>query len=360
MDDSEALHAVTNPVDTAHSQNERTKETAWGEIARVSLYLGMAAIRINDKAVKIGVAIHDGLYTKDYCTKEFTLTNGENMPDLISENTIHTIVGFSISHCAKFVGAGVTLVSRKFVPVQTTPFGTHLEGGTPIDVDEQADSAARECVKCFGPHHNPALAIRFRNKVMSDEDEAIRLVEDLQEYKETVHESTWKTVLAYAYELRGYKDGQTKGDPRSTPIKIAFFSATPQGGGVALMRHSLVRFGSQLGVDMSWYIPEPNLEAFRITKTNYNILQGVAHPEAIFGAERQAILDKWMRKNSERYWLSPGGPLAPGGAGVVIIDDPQIPALIPLIKKARREVKIIYRSHIEVRKDLVAIPGSPQ
>ncbi|KAG0635564.1 trehalose phosphorylase [Tuber brumale] len=378
MDDSEAPHAVTNPLDIALSQNGKTEETVWGEIPLVPLYLGMAATRINNKTVKIGVSIHDGLYTKDYCTNELTLSDAENMRDVVMENTIHTIVAYSSSNGAKFVGAGVTLGLEQICPGicahiwktldivcivlmgQATQWGTRTHGDTPMDVDEQADSAARECVRCFGHDHNPALAICFRNKVMPDAEGAIRLIENLQEYKDTVHESTWKTVVTYAYELRGYKNGRNNGDPQSAPIKIAFFSATPQGGGVALMRHALLRFCSELGVDMSWYIPEPDSEAFRVTKTNHNILQGVAHPEARFGAEGQAILEKWMSKNAERYWLSPGGPLAPGGAGVVIIDDPQMPALIPLIKKARPEVKIIYRSHIEVRKDLVEIPGSPQ
>ncbi|KAG0635557.1 clock-controlled-9 protein [Tuber brumale] len=92
-------------------------------------------------------------------------------------------------------------------------------------------------------------------------------------------------------------------------------------------------------VDQLKYIPEADLEAFRITKTNHNILQGVADPEARFGAEGQAILDKWMRNNAERYWLPPGGPRAPGAADVVIIDDLQMPALIPLIKKTRPKSK---------------------
>lgn len=42
------------------------------------------------------------------------------------------------------------------------------------------------------------------------------------------------------------------------------------------------------------------------------------------------------------------------------IDDPQMPGLIPLIKKVRPELPIIYRSHIEIRSDLVQQKGSPQ
>jgi len=45
---------------------------------------------------------------------------------------------------------------------------------------------------------------------------------------------------------------------------------------------------------------------------------------------------------------------------IVTLDDPQMPGLIPLIKKVRPEVPIIYRSHIEIRSDLVHVAGSPQ
>jgi alpha,alpha-trehalose phosphorylase (configuration-retaining) len=46
--------------------------------------------------------------------------------------------------------------------------------------------------------------------------------------------------MQYANELKQRK------------VKIAFFSSTPQGGGVALMRHALVRFFRLLGVDGKW------------------------------------------------------------------------------------------------------------
>jgi alpha,alpha-trehalose phosphorylase (configuration-retaining) len=37
-----------------------------------------------------------------------------------------------------------------------------------------------------------------------------------------------------------------------------------------------------------------------------------------------------------------------------------MPGLIPLIKKYRPELPIVYRSHIEIRSDLVHNAGSPQ
>ena len=46
----------------------------------------------------------------------------------------------------------------------------------------------------------------------------IHLIDDLDEYRKTVHKGTWNAVIKLADELREKK------------IKFAFFSSTPQGG----------------------------------------------------------------------------------------------------------------------------------
>jgi hypothetical protein len=116
---------------------------------------------------------------------------------------------------------------------------------------------------------------------------------------------------------------------------------------------------------------------FRTTKNNHNILQGVAAPTLRLTEEQKDNFDAWILKNGLR-WTAGGGPLAPGGVDVAFIgarspqfflassrghshsDDPQMPGLIPLIRKVRPEVPIVYRSHIEIRSDLVHKKGSPQ
>jgi len=125
------------------------------------------------------------------------------------------------------------------------------------------------------------------------------------------------------------------------------------------MRHALIRFLTALDVDVAWYVPNPSPAVFRTTKNNHNILQGVADPNLRLTAEAKASFDAWILKNGLR-WTSEGGPLAAGGVDIAFIDDPQMPGLIPLIKKSRPGLPIIYRSHIEIRSDLVHIPGSPQ
>lgn len=75
------------------------------------------------------------------------------------------------------------------------------------------------------------------------------------------------------------------------------------------------------------------------------------------------MIADWIRGNAERYWTCKNGPLRPsseGGADVVIIDDPQMPSLIPIAKEQCPERPVIFRSHIQIRSDLVAQPGSPQ
>ena len=61
-----------------------------------------------------------------------------------------------------------------------------------------------------------------------------------KDYEKGLKNITGKNVKRYATDLKQRK------------VKTAFFSSTPQGGGVALMRHSTVRHSHLLGVDTKW------------------------------------------------------------------------------------------------------------
>ena len=92
----------------------------------------------------------------------------------------------------------------------------------------------------FGPSLVPLLQVGWRGVVQTDAGFRAHLT-TVQNHKDTCATPTWETMLSYAKKLRGNK------------TKIAFFSSTPQGGGVALMRHALVRFARLMGVDLTWY-----------------------------------------------------------------------------------------------------------
>jgi hypothetical protein len=108
-----------------------------------------------------------------------------------------------------------------------------------MTVDEEADSMARTCLSQYGPNNQPRLTIGYRNEVEVDSSGAARLT-SIQNYRDSVSEATWKATMHYVDSLAADK------------IRIAFFNSTPQGGGVALMRHALIRFLSRVDVDARW------------------------------------------------------------------------------------------------------------
>lgn len=67
----------------------------------------------------------------------------------------------------------------------------------------------------------------------------------LDDYQNSVRDTTWRAVMKYVEDIKERK------------LKFVYFSATPQGGGVALMRHSLLRFLHLSGVDVQWSVPNP-------------------------------------------------------------------------------------------------------
>ncbi|TDL27587.1 trehalose phosphorylase [Rickenella mellea] len=385
-----------------------------GYTSLTPMWAGIAGSAVpNEGGFEIAVSVHDSVYNTDFASSVIPAVHSANKSkaEFIEDHVIQTLRDFSQEHVCKFLGAGVTLSLLKEAPnlctrlwleldivpivfnikpvhnesltsphvkhrinsttgsvstsqtvsgqdTPTTPSGADkspgniqqgVSGSLPIQrtLDEQADSAARKCVMYYGPNNNPRLSIGPRNQVTVDAAGKIHLIDDLEVYRKTVSKGTWNSVIKLADELRDKK------------VKIGFFSSTPQGGGVALMRHALIRFMTALDIDVAWYVPNPSPSVFRTTKNNHNILQGVAAPTLRLTDEAKANFDQWIYKNGLR-WTSPGGPLAPGGVDVVFIDDPQMPGLIPLIKKVRPEVPIVYRSHIEIRSDLVHVKGSPQ
>ncbi|KAK1232277.1 hypothetical protein PQX77_004651 [Marasmius sp. AFHP31] len=378
----------------------------------------------NNKEFEIAISIHDSVYSTDYSSTviPFTPGNLEKTGKDLENKVLEILRKFSLDHLCKFLGAGITLSLLKEAPNLTTrlwldmdivpivfnikPFHTdsatsrnvkhrissttgsyvasgaetptvyvdaqqaaaaapHLTQGMtgrlpiPRTIDEQADSAARKCLQYYGPNNNPRLTIGPRNQVTVDAAGKIHLIDDIEEYRKTVGQGTWNAVVKLADELR------------EKNIKIGFFSSTPQGGKYSPfivtvilgltrdMRHALIRFLSLLDVDVAWYVPNPSPSVFRTTKNNHNILQGVAAPDLRLTDEAKEAFDAWIIKNGLR-WTAEGGPLAPGGVDVAFIDDPQCVGLIGLIRKMRPELPIVYRSHIEIRSDLVHVPGSPQ
>lgn len=335
-----------------------------GPFARVltPLFLGVSAVKNYDETISVSIATHDHTYLIDYSVEHFKPDGSSK--DAVAEYVIKQVQKYEQENFVKFIGAGLpvslqksspTLNSRLWLEIDIVPIDFDVDKSETSfwddkNIDEQADSMARKCVMVFGPSLIPILQVGFRGIVQVDAGFRAHLT-TLDDYKPTCSKTTWDATMYFVNQLKDKK------------VKVAFFSSTPQGGGVALMRHALVRFARLAGVDLTWYVPKPRPGVFRITKNMHNILQGVAKPEERISLDERKMMIDWITENANRYWFSKGGPLRPaeeGGADVVVIDDPQMPGLIPLIKQATPNRPVIYRSHIQIRSDLVSQSGSPQ
>jgi hypothetical protein len=368
--------STTTSVHRRLSLSSAAEKEGRFSLALTRLYLGISAAFSNDQTALVALAINDGIYLTDFSVKHLDLSDGEATGrDVIADYVLKEVEDYEHKHFAKFIGAGLsatlrrvseTLCSRLWLDLDIVPITVLAEredededeedrkGETNFwsvkRVDEQADSMVRKCIMYFGPSQAPLLQVDFRGFVQTDAGFQAHLT-NLQNYKDTCGTPTWETMITYAEKLRRNK------------TRIAFFSSTLQGSGVALMRHALVRFARRVGVDVSWYVPKPLPTALRITKNIHDVLQGVSPPSQRITSEEKKAIIHWITENAYRYWLSESGPLCPveeGGAHVIIIDDPQMAGLIPLIKRCSPDRPVLYRSHIDIRSYLIAKDGSAQ
>jgi alpha,alpha-trehalose phosphorylase (configuration-retaining) len=178
-------------------------------------------------------------------------------------------------------------------------------------------------------------------EVSEDQEVMVRDLTTLSAYENTCPQKDFTLLLNLAVQFKGKK--------------LAFINATPQGGGVALMRHALIRLFRQLEVDVSWYVLKPKAEVFDVTKTKFhNVLQAAVDDEVRLTSKDKILYNSWIEENAQVFT-----PMFKQ-MDVIVIDDPQPSGLIPWIKKINPKAKIIYRSHIQVEAALVDTPGTSQ
>ncbi len=137
--------------------------------------------------------------------------------------------------------------------------------------------------------------------------------------------------------------------------RLLFINATPQGGGVALMRHALIRLLRLYNVDVHWHVLYPKKEVFDITKAKFhNVLQAVTPEDVELNAHDKALYDAWIEENALAFTD------IFKQADVIVIDDPQPSGLIPHIRRINPDAKILYRSHIQIVASLASQEGTPQ
>lgn len=239
----------------------------------------------------------------------------------------------------KIVGAGIQkkrgwkeIFSKLWLELDISPFAFKENGATPTKV---AQKAALYVKKQFEEDGSYLAKVDKKNKVICPP-----LVK-LADYESITPPEDFELLLNEAKKFKGKK--------------IRFFSATPQGGGVALMRHAMMRLFGELGVKASWHILTDDPEVFNITKRKFhNVLQTVSETKKGLTDKEKEKFDKWSKKNAKKF-----NSLFKN-SDIIVIDDPQPCGLVPYIKKANPKAKLVYRSHIQLVASKADKKGTPQ
>ena len=252
---------------------------------------------------------------------------------------------YPLSHNVKIIGAGIAsyggdrekekkLATDIWLKEDIVPLFLKGQGGSSR---EKAKEAAKETANRFTD--NILLDIKFDTKRKVVVEELARL----EDFKKIISEEESELLSRLAEKFKKQRG------------KLIFFSSTPRGGGVALMRHALIRFFRLLGVNAQWYVMSSSEEIFEITKKKFhNVLQNVAPKGTKLTGKDKKLLNEWSRKNAKRFT-----PIFKK-AKVIVIDDPQPSGLISYIRKVNPNVKLIYRSHIQIEAGLTKKKDAPQ
>ncbi|CAO3587459.1 unnamed protein product [Absidia cylindrospora] len=354
-----------NP-DILPTVTSRRRYSSFSILQPVYLGLDVSVTETRDES-HYSISVHDGSYTKDYytgllCKHEPGLTLKECMYEAVEElKKVVKLYAASQSFKVQIIACSYRmneLYQVKDPPLTSTmsSFWRELDAIPFImktdahDSDERASAVVRKAVMYLSPQYPgnlPRVCVGYRHEVSLDFNSIIHIA-DLEDYRKTVTDETWRVWIEIACEVK--KKG----------LKVTYFNSTPQGGGVALMRHALIRFLHLNGIDAHWFVARPKPEVFDITKRKFhNVLQGVAAPDVRLTEEEKQVFIDWSNENANRFWLEEKGPIKT--SDVIIIDDPQVVGIIPHIKKHAPKVRIIFRSHIEIRADLIREnPTGPQ
>lgn len=208
----------------------------------------------------------------------------------------------------------------------------------PVDADTVTDEAADRTHEVYRLTRDPET---YEVTVESD----VTLADIRDRMVEEGHEEDFWLMVNEARQMQGKR--------------IARIGATMEGGGVAKMAPPWVHALRLLGVDVHWYVLEPDAEAFEVTKGIHNGLQNRPGVDGKVPELTDAGIAKheaWIGKN----FTVLGEQEAVQTADIVWIDDPQPAPLIRPIKAINPQAKFVFRNHIQSDHVLMDTPGTIQ
>ncbi len=143
----------------------------------------------------------------------------------------------------------------------------------------------------------------------------------LEEYRSIIRSELAEEIEQLAAELQGRH--------------VAMVNATPQGGGVAEILHSLIPLLNGLGVQAEWYVIPPNERFFELTKRIHNGLQG---HEVALSEEDKALYHEHTEKTAEL--------MTEMNPDVWVLHDPQPAGIGPRLR-SRTDTPLVSRVHID-------------
>ncbi|KPV77781.1 glycosyltransferase family 4 protein [Rhodotorula graminis WP1] len=275
--------------------------------------------------------------------RKYTEARGHKIQIMSFARTCSGLVpDVTFSPDAKKDGDDNDFLTRVWLELDAIPFLASSESCEgKFSLDAQAGAAIDEALATLVPMSSSTIKIQLSplREVLVDADFRVHL------YSLPLLKSITSPALWHAFSDLGSALAQQK-------TSVAFFSATPRGGGVALMRHSLMRIWHATGLDVRWYVPGGDPSVFNITKRKFhNVLQGVADEDVLLHDDEKKLFEAWTAHNYELYWAGEDSPLK--RLDIAVIDDPQLTALIPIIRRVSPRTKIVFRSHIQIRADLI-------
>lgn len=261
--------------------------------------------------------------------KDLNITPGHDIYSSISS----WVRQYSADNDLKFIALGIA--SRRVIPKLFSKLWLELDVvPLQVKIGTDAATAAGIAAEHFDDGHSFVARVGDKGKV-----ETPQLVR-LADYEDITPPDEFRELVNFAKKFKGKK--------------ISYFSATPQGGGVAIMRHALLRLYELLDVDAGWYVMEPEPLIFDVTKQKFhNVLQSVNERGTVLTEKDISLFNAWSARNAEKFHT------VFRSSDVIVIDDPQPAGLVPYIKESYK-AKVVFRSHIQLQADLVDKKGTPQ
>ena len=287
------------------------------------------------RPVYAGVSINKGgFYIAIQDGKKIAIEYVKAEKSKINKKIFSWLYNFALKNYAKVISVGITgdnnidkLTSDLWLKQDIVPYVFDIKNQTEKN---KAKTVLLETTKNFNRRNLVKTKISPRRRVRT-----VRLA-NLSCFKKSVSKENFNLLLELAKKFQNQEN------------RMVFFSSTVRGGGVALMRHALIRLYRLFGISVDWHVMTSKNEVFKITKKKFhNILQGVNSSNIKFTNQDKKIIKKWTEKNVKKF------SSIIKNSKVIVIDDPQPSSMIPYIKEINPEAKIIYRSHIQLETDLI-------